>query len=532
MEISHYDYKDLPYINPSDLAYIKQEDRLRPFYKYDPIISSFGQVIQDKMVQPIDRPLLVNVLTNQYENVTTDSSHAQQQINKLLDKQTFTVTTAHQPVLFTGPLYVVYKIISTIKLSRDLNNAYPDHHFIPTFITGGEDHDFDEMNHLRLFGKEIVWKNDQQGAVGRMSTESLKDVLSELQAILGDSTEARSIFELIYSTHQHTKYADAYIDLINGLFGKFGLLILNMDHPDLKRKMEPIFRSELLDHEGSEIVRKTQAQIVAAGLGEQAFVRDINLFYLGTGDRARIEKNLDKYIIVDTEVEFTESEILDELAAHPGRFSPNVITRPLYQESILPNLAYIGGGGEIAYWLERKAQFEHFGVNFPMLIRRDSCLWIESSVRKRMDKLETTLKEFFVEDEAVMVKSFLEKAAENEFKLGKEKGQLIQLFKEIEQKAVLIDPTLRKTVAAEGRNQVKALENIESKLRKAEKQRHEISIRQLKSVREKIFPGRSLQERKDNFLNFYTLHSSEYFEVLLEAFDPLDQRFIVIEANP
>lgn len=527
MKTTLFDYQEVPYINASDLAYIKLEERLQPFYKYRPELAEFGRVINDKKQDAIDRPLLQKVLHEQYAALRTDTSSAIGQIQKLGNDKTFTIVTAHQPVLFTGPLYVVYKIISAIKLSRVLSEAYPDQQFIPVFVTGGEDHDFEEMNHLRLFGKELVWQNGEKGSVGRMSTESLTEVVEELTQMLGDSSEAVSISNLINSTHQHPKYIDAFIDLINGLFGRYGLLVLNMDNSDLKRKMIPIFKSELLDHKGSSQVRSTQAQIAAAGLSEQAYVRDVNLFYLGDGFRARIEKESDRYVMVDTDLVFTEAEILAELEKHPERFSPNVVTRPLYQESILPNLAYIGGGGEIAYWLERKAQFEHFKINFPMLIRRDSCLWIEPSVAKRMAKLNSALPDFFVEEEA-QVKGFLEQAATNEFKLGKEKGQLIQLFKEIEKKAAVVDPTLRGTVAAEGKNQIKALESIESKLRKAEKQKHEISIRQLKSVREKLFPERALQERKDNFLNFYLKHGDMYFDLLIEAFDPLDQRFKVL----
>ena len=530
MKRTLFDYSKVPFISDADLAYIRQDQRLQPFYKYEPLLTSFEQVIKDKSVDDTDRTLLQKVLRDQYAKLKTDGSHADHLIDQIGRASTYTVTTAHQPVLFTGPLYVIYKAISAIKLSRILTEAYPDFNFIPVFVTGGEDHDFEEMNHCRLFGKEIIWESDQKGAVGRMSTESLQDIWQTFREILGSSSEADSIFNLFKTCHEQDYYGWAFTDLLNGLLGSHGLLVLNMDHQELKKKMIPLFRKELLHGGGSEIVRKTQEEISKAGFSPQAFVRDINLFYLGDQFRARIERREDHFEIVDRDLTFSKDELLTELEEHPERFSPNVITRPLFQETILPNLAYIGGGGEIAYWLERKAQFAHFGINFPMLIRRDSCLWVEKNVVKRLQKLDVKVEDFFLSQHE-QEKQFLARKAEHEFKLGKEKGELIQLFKGIEKKAQEIDPTLRSTVAAEGKNTLKILESIEAKLRKAEKSKHEIALGQLNTVREKLFPQRGLQERKDNFLNFYLRNSEHYFEILIDAFDPFEQQFKVLHSE-
>ena len=530
MKITRFDYNEVPYISPADLAYIKQDQALRPFYKYIPELSAFADVIRDKSNEETDRKLLQSVLRSQYENCKTATDTVHSLIGQLSSTNTFTVVTAHQPVLFTGPLYVIYKIVSVLKLARTLNQTYPEFNFLPVFVTGGEDHDFEEMNHLRLYGKEITWQNDESGPVGRMSTKTLKSALDSLRDVLGEAPTAREIFEMIDLCHSHERYGQAFVDLINGLFGKYGLIVLNMDHPDLKKKMIPIFKKELFEQEGARRVRQTQDAIVKAGFSEQAYVRDINLFYLLDKLRARIEREGSRFVVIGTEISFSEEEMIYELQTHPERFSPNVITRPLYQETILPNLAYIGGGGEIAYWLERKSQFEHYGLNFPMLIRRDSCLWVESSVIKRMLKTGTEVTDYFLpKDEHE--KNYLAKKSETEFKLGKEKGQLIQLFKAIEEKAKEIDPTLRSTVAAESKNALKILTNIEDKLRKAEKKKHDVEIGQINTIREKLFPMRGLQERKDNFLNFYLRNAENYFDILLEAFEPLNQEFIVIAAE-
>ncbi len=532
METTHIDFGDVSIFSPTDVAYVKQDARLQEFFKYSPELSSFQQVIADKAKDDTDRSLLVKVLQEQYRGLTTDCKKVLEQVEKLRDPSTFTITTAHQPVLFTGPLYVIYKIISAIKLCRMLGEAYPAHHFVPIFVTGGEDHDFEEMNHLRLYNKQIVWETDEQGPVGRMKTQSLGTVLAQMKEILGTSDTAQEVFELIQQTHtRHERYGRAYVDLINGLFADLGLVVLNMDHPDLKRKMIPIFKSELVERHSKELVTQTQQRLAAEGLKEQAYARDINLFYLTNGSRERLEWADGQYHVLNTDLYFSEAEMLQELEESPENFSPNVVTRPLFQETILPNLAYIGGGGELAYWLERKTQFEHFGINYPMLVRRDSCLWLDRGVLKKMNKLGLSLEDFLL-PETETIKKYVSREAESEISLGPEKGQLMQVFRKIEEKAIQVDPTLKGTIGAEGKNVLKVVQHLEAKIRRAEKLKHEVAIGQIRAVRQKLFPDGGLQERKDNFLNFYLRDPDAYFDQLLQSFNPLDGQLKVIKDIP
>jgi bacillithiol biosynthesis cysteine-adding enzyme BshC len=446
----------------------------------------------------------------------------------LAGNQTFTIVTAHQPVLFTGPAYLAYKIISAIKLCKLLKDQFAPFNFIPVFVTGGEDHDFEEIDHANLYGKTIQWENDETGSVGRMSTSSLGDALQSLKDILGDSPTAQKCFEIFERTHtHHSKYGPAFCDLINGLFGPLGIVVVNMDEPRFKQKMKDIFKDEIINHHSAAYVRNTQQEMENAGFGPQAYARDINLFYLDDGVRNRIEKVGQSYQIVDTNLSFSEKEILEMVEKTPERFSPNVVVRPLFQEKILPNLAYVGGGGELAYWLERKNQFEFFGVNFPVLVRRDSCLWVDKGTLKKMQKLDLEVSDFF-KPEIEQIKEFVAKNAEHEFSLQDEKSKLESLWTIIENKAAVIDPTLKGAAAAEGKNQIKSLEKIEDRLRRAEKQKHEVALGQIKNIREKLYPAGGLQERTANFLEFYLRNPDTYFQTLLDVFDPLDMRMKVL----
>lgn len=528
MKIHRIPFADVNELSARDVAYASRDEKLRPFYQYETTLEAFAEVIADKSKKPVDRQALVTALRDQYSQLA-ESPQANAQIERLGQSNTFTVITAHQPSLFTGPLYFIIKICSTINLARQLNAHYPEQHFVPVFITGGEDHDFEEVNHLHLFGKTLEWHNEEHGAVGQMSTATLEGPLAELKAMLGDDEKAQAVFaELEGAYTRHKQYGMATVDYIHTLFAEEGLIVVDMNKPALKRLFIPIMKEELLEQPSQAFIEKAQAELEAAGFSGQAHARDINLFYLRDGLRERIVLEDGKYAVLNTDYRFTKEELLKELEAHPEFFSPNVIMRPLYQELVMPNLAYIGGGGELAYWLERKEQFAHFGLNFPMLIRRNSLLWLDQGTVKRMEKLDLSVPDLFIETEALL-KKFVKSQTDNELTIQEEKQQLETLFKSIADKAREIDPTLAKAIEAEYTRQAKSVDNLEGRLMRAEKQKHENALNQIRKLKEKLFPGNGLQERYDNFLAFYVRYGRSFFDDLIEVLDPLADGFVVVE---
>lgn len=527
--VNRIPFKQVEQLSQKDIAYATKHPNLRPFYKYETTLAAFDKVMSDKRQDPTNRKVLVDVLNAQYSSLTT-SEATQVNIEALLAPTTFTITTAHQPSLGTGPLYYIYKIVSAIHLSRLLNETYPEHKFVPVFVTGGEDHDFEEVNHLRLFNKEVVWENSEQGSVGMMQTSSLAPVLEQLKGILGDRPAAQEAYATIEKAYtSHDIYSKATIDLVNQLFGSYGLVVLGMNHPELKREFIPLMKQELFERPSQAFVQKATEELEAAGFSGQAHAREINLFYLRDQIRERIVFEDNQYQVLNTDYQFSEEELKAEVEKHPEHFSPNVVMRPLYQELILPNLAYIGGGGEIAYWLERKEQFAHFNLNFPMLIRRNSVLWLDGGTQKKMKKLGLGIEDLFIETEALL-KRFIKQNTDSELSLAEEKEQQKQLFEAIKYKAQEIDPTLVKAVAAEQSKQLNVLNQLEGRLMRAEKQKHEVALNQIRSLKEKLFPKNGLQERHDNFLGIYLQEGRNFFEVLLAHLNPLEEGFVVISA--
>ena len=511
-----------------DKAYMLQEERLKPFWKYPMDINAFDAIIENRKQHKVDRNLLLDVLSQQYNQLgyTFDNPI------DLLDENTFTITTAHQPSLMTGPLYFIYKAVSAIKLTRSLKEKYPSYNFAPVFVIGGEDHDFEEINHFKLFGKTLTWDNQNQvGACGRMKLNGIEDVLSELDEILGDSDQARKLYSILVHAFSDStlSYGQATQRLTLELFKDTELLVLSMDNKAFKKAFSTIIRREILENFSKPLVEKTIDALAGVGLKMQAYPRSINLFYLSEEGRNRIERKEDKYIVVNTDLIFTEAELLQELEENPESFSPNVVLRPLYQEYILPNLAYVGGGGEIAYWLERKSQFEAAGIPFPMLVRRDSVLYIDANTKNKWSKLGLQVEDWF-KDTETLKKEFVQANSKNEISLESELETFNSIIESIAEKTELIDKSLVGRIEAEGSKMRKSLEGMEKRIQKTEKQKFSQSISQIEKLKERLFPNDGLQERTDNFMGLYLKHGDDLIPMLLDAQNPMDVGLKIISA--
>ena len=227
--IQKISFEDVPQLSERDKAYQRQDSRLSELITYDPILSSFDSVIEKRKKSHIDRNLLAKVLTEQYQKMDP-SPKVIENINLLKEKDTYTVITAHQPTVLTGPLYFIYKIASAISLARQLNEQDNEITVVPVFITGGEDHDFDEIATMHLFNQDYTWETDQVGATGRMNLSGLDKVLSAVKEKLGDSDHATDLKTIIDRSYElATTYGEFMIMLTNELFKEYGLIVANMD---------------------------------------------------------------------------------------------------------------------------------------------------------------------------------------------------------------------------------------------------------------------------------------------------------------
>ena len=507
--------------------YLDQKANLTPLYNRFSTLENFEAQIEEKQnnFDSASRETLVAVLRDQYSKVET-SVLTKQNIDSLIDPNTLTITTGHQLNLFSGPLYFLYKIISTINLTTELKAKYPSYNFLPIYWMATEDHDFEEINYFNFKGKKFRWNKESTGPVGRLSTNGLDDFLEVYALELGSSTNAETLKKLFKDSYlNHDNLADATRFLANALFGAYGLVILDADDSRLKRQFIPYIKEELLHQSAHKLVLETSEKLKEYTV--QVNPREINLFYIEDNLRERIIFEDGKYKVNHTKVEFTETEILTLLEKKPEQFSPNVIMRPLYQEVILPNLCYIGGGGEIAYWLELKTYFESAKITFPILLLRNSVLLATEKQTKKADKLNLSWSDLFSK-QADLINIKTKELSDFSLDLNSLKEQLSQQFKDLYAIADQTDSSFLGAVKSQEKKQIKGLDNLEKRLLKAQKRKLHDVLERITNLQNELFPNQSLQERQTNFSEFYLEYGENLIPTLVQQLQPLANTFDTI----
>jgi bacillithiol biosynthesis cysteine-adding enzyme BshC len=525
-------YKETNYFTELILDYLDEKEELKSFYNRFPNLENFKAQIDEKSSFPeTNREVLVKALKEQYSGLET-SEGTNRNIEALEDAKTFTVVTGHQLNLFTGPLYFLYKIVSTINLTKQLKEKYPENNFVPVYWMATEDHDFEEINFLNLHGKKFQWANAPENAgndaVGSLSTEGLEDVFKLFSAEIGGGKDADYLKELFKKSYlDHDKLAEATLFLANDLFKEEGLVILDAQQKSLKELFIPYAENELV----AKISHKTTTPIAEnlnkLGYNVQVNPREINLFYLNNGLRERIIEREGEYFVHETEIQWSKAEILDELKDFPERFSPNVMLRPLYQEVILPNLCYIGGGGELAYWLELKDYFASENVVFPVLLLRNSALIQSEKLDKKREKLNISNKELFLKQHELINRK-VRQISNIDIDFSKQKEHLVQQFQQMYELAGQTDESFLGAVKAQEVKQLKGLDNLEKRLLKAQKRKLEDEVSRIAELQNELFPNKSLQERQTNFSEIYAEFGQNLISVLLKELNPLQAEFKIL----
>jgi bacillithiol biosynthesis cysteine-adding enzyme BshC len=524
---THVPYRQTGYYSRIITDYLDQAEALSPFYKHAVSAAGMGAALDARRSFPMGhRAVLAGALEEQYRDVTV-APLVKQNIERLRLGNTFTIVTAHQPAIFTGHLYFIYKILHIIRLAESMARQYPDRHFVPVFFMGSEDADLDELGQIYLGGEKIVWETKQTGAVGRMKTKGLEKILDRIGGELSVQPFGEELMLLLREAYlESPDIQTATFRLLHRLFAEYGLVVLIADRACFKKLMLSVFEEDLF--------QQTPTRVVGAAIDRlsvhykvQANPRPINLFYLKDDLRSRIERSGDDFVVVESTIRFTEAEIRSELQEHPERFSPNVILRGLFQETILPNIAFVGGGGETAYWLELKDLFDHYKIPFPVLVLRNSFLLVERQWAEKLERVGLEVTDLFKSEEE-LVNILVRRDSQQQLNLEQEITEANRYYDNLRTLAGPVDQSLVQHVEALRVRALEPVRELEKKLLKAEKRKFGDQQRQIHALKANLFPLDGLQERVENFMPWYAARGERFIRDLYLHSLTVEQEFVVL----
>ncbi|SDI01402.1 bacillithiol biosynthesis cysteine-adding enzyme BshC [Chryseobacterium taeanense] len=521
-KISFQDIESIPQLIKDFL-----NQKIEGFEEYTFSLDHFKKQLHQKQnsFTSAQREILAEALEDQLSGLKFSLSQ-RQNLNDLKLQNTFTITTGHQLNLFSGPVFFVYKILQAIKTCSYLKEKFPEFNFVPVYWMASEDHDFAEINHFKTENNYYEINEKSGGAVGRIQiTDTF--FISEFEKEFKDFVFGTELILMLKEAYKAgNTLTEAIRILVNRLFSDFGLLMVDGDSKELKKQIKDTFKDELLNFTLQK-TSKEKVEFLTEKYGKvQVNPREINLFYL-TDTRDRIDFYGNKYIIVDKNIQFTQEEILDELEKHPEKFSPNALMRPVYQETILPNLAYIGGNAEIMYWLELKDYFTEINLPFPILIPRNSMLFLKEKTLGKIEKLQLKIEDFFKNFTAITNAKILDN---NEILslLQDKENKLIHQFSELKKAAETTEKSFGNMVKAEEIRQLKSFKRMKKRLLHAEKIKQNELLERLENLFLEVHPSKNWQERVYNFSVFFADHGYFWLANCLEEMEIEESKLIIL----
>jgi bacillithiol synthase len=481
-----------------------------------------------------DRSRLVEVLTAYNERIGNLPA-AIENITSLSDKSTLAVVGGQQAGLFGGPLMVLYKAITLIQLARQWSKKL-ERPVIPVFWVAGEDHDFDEANHIYALSNaqqveklKVEHPTGQRTSVSRLplKPEAWTEALQALDQSLMDTEFKSSLLARLQQTTEGVcTLSDAFARWMAALFGDYGLVLIDSDDPSLRQLEGSLFEQLVVQNEAlTAALLQGRAQVEAAGYKAQADITEdgANLFVFAGGQRLLLYRDDDHFTDKKKEYIFTREQLHDLVVTSPEQFSNNVMTRPLMQEFLFPVLATVLGPGEIAYWALTKHAFELFGMKMPIIAPRLEFTLIEGTVQKYMNKyglnLEDVLENFDQKKQEWLDTQDTLKLAE---RFDAVKSEFHASYAPLVESLASINPGVKKLGETNLAKIVEQIEFLQNKAYDAYKTQFDSALRQLERIRLTILPLAKAQERVYNGCAYMNRYGNDWLTALVETPIPVD----------
>ncbi len=524
-------FKEIPGNTKLFLDYLYSFDRVQKYYKYN---YRDKEQFVNKFKQLSDSPKefrneLANIISSQYKDFNP-SAKTLKNIALLKNKETIVVVTGQQLGILGGPLYTVYKIITTVKLCAHLSERYDNYSFVPVFWMEGDDHDFEEVCSISVLNdnNELIKisyndgateEEQNRGSVGSLNfKESIHQFLDEFEPQLRNTEFKSSIIQNLKAFYNSKKtFKDSFKDLLFWLFDEYGLIIFDPQHHEIKNLLKPVFKKEI-----SNFRNHTEKLVyTSAGLEEtyhaQVKIRPINLFYNYDEGRYIVEPVENEFRLKGKRKKFSFEELNNLIDTEPEKFSPNVLLRPICQDFLFPTGFYVGGPSEVAYFGQILPLYEFYNIDPPIIYPRSSVTLLEKSVKAILDKYEMNITDVFTDSNKLKNKIINNVSDRNLDEIFKETRNQIDLtFDNLKEKLFEIDKTMTDLTSKYRGKVLGYVDELNGKATEAQKKHHEITLRQIDKASANLFPNSNLQERELNFFNYANKYGVEVLKKIYE----------------
>ncbi|MBN2320327.1 MAG: bacillithiol biosynthesis cysteine-adding enzyme BshC [Acidobacteria bacterium] len=528
--IKNIPYSQIPNQSALFLKYLENSPDALRFFRHAPSFDTLCAGLRDRVLRgEFPRSEIVPILQQQNEGYRC-TSKTMDRINELKNPDSVAIVTGQQVGLFTGPLYTIYKALTAIHLSDALRNkGIPA---VAVFWMETEDHDLEEVTHqtvlasdnsARVMDYRKVLFTDAPGSARPVGSirfpDSILTVVRDFVRYLPDSDRKPAIESLLEQTyHPGATFSQSFARLLTEILQDTGLILFDPRDPETKPLISHIFRWALEQSVGIHAaLLERNRELESAGFHSQVHIPDNStvLFYIENGERHALEKRPSGFALKNTDRKISHGELQSRLAQNPEKFSPNVLLRPIIQDSLFPTLAYVGGPAELAYFAQVEALYRLLEKPMPVIWPRESFTLMEPAIQDSMLRLGIEMQDCFEG-----IQCLKEKALHNTgsgtagVRLKALMENLKNTFTEIRPDARKLDPSLPRALDTAQSKILHNLRRLKSRVVDIEGNMDSSVLNAAGLLLNHCLPNRNLQERELNILYFLSLRGPAVLDAI------------------
>lgn len=535
----------LPATNRFATDYLAQDHAVEGFFHYHFLHSSeYERRVMELRNRSFKRKELCDHI-EQFMDPFPSSNQVKKSLEKLRSENSVVVIGGQQAGLLTGPLYSIHKVISIIMLARqqEMELGVP---VVPVFWIAGEDHDFQEVNHLYINKNRKVekWIYPEKIKEKKMVSHielNQEICLSWIDSILETYGETKNTKDLLdfskKALEKSTTMVDFFSWIIMELFKEDGLLIIDSGDYNLRKLESEYFIKQIqCANEITSLVKEQQAEINLCGFPNTIEIPEQagNLFYYDEEFNERILLEYDEENLIfkskNGQIHFTKEQLLQIASQYPEKLSNNVVTRPIMQEWLFPTLAFIAGPGEISYWAELKKAFEFFDIKMPPIVPRLNLTFVERQIEANLRAFHLSIEDVLKEGISKSREEFLASVRNKKLQalFAKTKEEVINRYRELEECANEEDKGLAPLLEKNSRLIMDQLQFMENKMELALQFKNDVVLKKYAAIENSLKPLGSPQERIWNIYYYLNQYGFSFIHQIMQLPFEFDGKHKVI----